>query len=444
MASLRSLGQRLRAHPLIDLLYNIKGNPRTCVFIEPLWGIPNSLIAPFSAVYMRAMGVSDIEIGFALSAAMVAQVFCAFFGGIIADKLGRKATTILGDFFGWVIPCAIWAGAQNYWFFLLAMVLNSFEQVNQTAWVCLLVEDAEPKHILGMWNWIMIAGQLAVFFSPLSGYLINNYSLVPVMRVLYAMFSIFMLIKCFITIRGTTETAQGKVRMREAKGIGVGEMVKGYWKLIPKMLRNSGTVRVLVIMVVLHITSIISGNFYSLYATGGLGIPESYLAYFPIIRAVIMLLFFFIIDHNLNKYRVKIPMSAGLILYIACQLLVVFSPKNTVVPLIFYTIFEAIAHAMVFPRKELMTAFFVDKQERARIVALLTTFMILFASPFGGISGVLSKADGRLPFVLNIVLFLLAFVVIVTMKQNPGPEDEDGGEEALAEGEALSAVGSSE
>ena len=420
---------RLRKHPLVDLLFTLKGNPRTCVFIEPLWGIPNSLIAPFSAVYMRALGAENLQIGLALSAAMLAQVFCAFFGGIITDKLGRKTTTILGDFLGWVVPCAIWACAQNYWFFLAAMVLNCFEQVNQTAWVCLLVEDAPKKSMLNIWNWIIIAGQLAIFFSPISGALIQRYSLVPVMRVLYGTYCVTMLIKCFITLRWTTETAQGRIRKEETRSLSVGRMVAGYWRLLPQVFKNRGTVCTLVVMVVVSITGMISGNFYALYATANLGIPDNYLAYFPIIRALVMLTFFGI-QHKLVKYRTKAPMSVGLGLYIVGQLLLVLSPKNTVLPLIIFTLLDAVAFALVFPRKELMASVFVDKQERARIVALLTTLMIAIAMPFGGIAGALSKVDGRLPFALSITLYLVALAVIVTMRENPGAEDEGAEDDA--------------
>ncbi len=427
MAGKNHLMQRLRAHPLFDTLSTIRGNPRVCVLIEPLWGIPHSLIAPFTAVYMRALGVDDLQIGFALSAAMLTQVLCAFFGGIITDKLGRKATTMLGDFIGWVLPCAIWAGAQNYWFFLAAMVLNSFEQVNQTAWVCLLVEDAEEKHILNMWNWIMIAGLIAVFFSPISGALIRSYSLVPVMRVLYAVFSLFMLVKCYITLRYTTETEQGRVRRKESRGENPMRMALSYRRLLPLIFRDEGTLRVLAVMVVLSITGIVSQNFYSLYATAGLGIPENYLAYFPIIRAVVMLLFFFVIQHRLEKYRTKKPMKLGLVLFMLCQAIMIFSPKGLPVMLVFYTLLEAVAFGIVFPRKELMSAVFVNKQERARIIALLTTITIAISVPFGGITGALSKLDGRLPFALSFVCFLFLYFVISTMKKDPGPDSEPAG-----------------
>ena len=431
MPKARTLTQKIRYHPLVDLLYTLKGNPRVCVFIEPLWGIPHYLIAPFIALYMSMLGVSKIQIGFALSAALVAQVPCAFLGGIIADKLGRKRATMLGDFIGWVVPCAIWAYAQNYWFFLAAMVLNSFEQINQTAWVCLLVEDAPEKDILNIWNLILIAGLLAVFFSPISGALILQFSLVPVMRILYAFFSICMLIKCFITYQWTTETEQGQKRKIETKGVNPIKLIPGNIRLIPGIFRNHGTLCTLIIMVVMHITLMINANFYSLYATENLGIPENRLAYLPIIRACIMLLFF-VIQHKLVRFRTKGPLSTGLLIYICSQVLLIISPKDTIVPLIVFTFLEAIAFGLVYPRKELMTAVFVDKQERARTVALLTTTMIGFAIPFGIISGFLAKQDGRLPFVLNIGFYLLAFIVIRCMKENPSAEPDDSALENIA------------
>ncbi|WP_242996751.1 MFS transporter [Lacrimispora amygdalina] len=94
-------------HPLIELLKNNKGNPRTLIFMEPLWGIPYNLIAPFATLYMYTQGITDVQIGLILSVSMVVQVLFSFFGGIITDKLGRKFTTMMGDFFGWSVACVV-------------------------------------------------------------------------------------------------------------------------------------------------------------------------------------------------------------------------------------------------------------------------------------------------------------------------------------------------
>ena len=48
--SLESKIRSLKAHPLIQVLADNGGNPRTLVLIEPLWGVPYNLIAPFATL----------------------------------------------------------------------------------------------------------------------------------------------------------------------------------------------------------------------------------------------------------------------------------------------------------------------------------------------------------------------------------------------------------
>ena len=79
--------------------------------------------------------------------------------------------------------------------FLAAAVLNCFEQVNQTAWFCLLIEDANPGDLVEIYTWVTIGGLVAVFFAPLSGLFVNAYSIVPVVRVLYFLFALTMVPK---------------------------------------------------------------------------------------------------------------------------------------------------------------------------------------------------------------------------------------------------------
>lgn len=156
-------------HPLMRVLARNKGNPRTLVFIEPLWGIPYNLIAPFATLYMYAQGITDVQIGLILSAAMFVQVFFSFFGGILTDKLGRKFTTMMGDFFGWTAACLIWSVSSNVWLFLTAVLFNSFEQINQTAWYCLLIEDAEPRDLVGLYTGSTSAAWSPYFSRPFPG-----------------------------------------------------------------------------------------------------------------------------------------------------------------------------------------------------------------------------------------------------------------------------------
>ena len=128
-----------------------------------------------------------------------------------------------------------------------------------------------------------------------------------------------------------------------------------------------------------------------------------------------MIIFMFAIQHRMRS--VRLPMGVGLGLFVLCQLLLIVSPGGQVTTIILYILLEAVAHALVYPRKESLVANNIDPAERARIIALLTAFMITFSIPFGYLIGLMSSADRRLPFLFSAILFTVAITVIVRIKE---------------------------
>src|SRR5512133_743364 len=169
----------LNNHSLITTLKSLTGNPRGCVYTEPLWGIPFNLYAPYISIYMVALGLSDKQIGLIVSISWGFQVLLASLSGIITDKVGRRLTTLSFDLISWSVPAIISALAQNFWYFLIAGVVNSVWRITQNSWSCLLVEDAQHDQLADIYTWIYIANILVGFVAPLAGLLIAKYSLVP-------------------------------------------------------------------------------------------------------------------------------------------------------------------------------------------------------------------------------------------------------------------------
>ncbi len=408
----KAIIQKIKAHPLMQVLANNGGNPRTLILIEPLWGIPYNLIMPFATLYMYTQGITDVQIGLILSVTMVVQVCFSFFGGILSDKLGRKVTTMLGDFFGWSIACLVWSVSNNFWLFLTAAVLNSFEQINQTAWYCLLIEDAEPKDLVGIYTWANIGGLVAIFFAPLSGLFVSRYSIVPVVRVLYLIFSLTMILKTLITFRYCRETKQGQIRRAETKNISVSRMLGEYRQLIPMMLKSKNVIRVVSVSVILYVANMVSTNFFGLYVTQRLGLSENFLALFPILNAAVMLVFLFGIQHHISMTKFRIPLWSGLALYVAAMLILVFAPENQLGFVLLYVFLAAVAAALVNPRKDALLQLNIKAEERARLNALIMASTVALSSPSGYLAGWLSSIDRRLPFVFILLLFLTAMLII--------------------------------
>ncbi|MDR0722389.1 MAG: MFS transporter [Treponema sp.] len=86
------------SNPLIKTLLELRGNPRACVYTEPLWGLSMNLCLPYASVYMIALGLSDVAIGCITTVYLFSQVVFAFLSGPITDKLGRRKTTAVFDF----------------------------------------------------------------------------------------------------------------------------------------------------------------------------------------------------------------------------------------------------------------------------------------------------------------------------------------------------------
>ena len=394
-------------HSLITTLKSLRGNPRGCVYAEPLWGIPFNLYAPYASIFMLAVGLTDRQIGSIVSISWGVQLIFAIFSGVITDKLGRRLTTLIFDILSWTIPSIISAIAQNYWYFLAAAVINSVWRITHTSWSCLLVEDADPDQLVDIYSWIYIANILVGFVAPLAGVLIGAFSLVPTVRGLYIFAAIMFTTKAVATYQMTTDTPVFSERMQETQHQSIFHALGEYRGIIPAILRAPQTLYTAGIMLISSITNVISGNFWGIIVTEKLHIPNEHLAYFPFIKSGVMLFFFFIVMPRLNKMHFKLPMSIGFLGFGLSQVLLITAPDKSYIFLVLNAILEACAFAAISPLVDKMVVLTIDAQERARIQSILYVGIILITSPFGWIAGTLSEIDRNLPFVLNVSLFAI-------------------------------------
>ncbi|MCL2351908.1 MAG: MFS transporter [Firmicutes bacterium] len=403
------MAERIRRHPLIGALLSLRGNARACVYTEPLWGIPFFLYTPFVTLYMHRLGVGDARIGLIASAAMAFQIVFSLLSGPITDKLGRRKTTLFCDLLSWSVPVIVWAFARDFWWFLAAAVLNGVSLIGANSWTCLLVESAEHDRLIDIYTWVTISGLLAAFLAPVSGALVQKYSVVPVMRALYIFAFVLMTAKFVTLYIFSAETARGKERMAQARGVPLWRLAAGSGSVLAGVFRNRQTACVVAIYVLFNIQSVVAGNFFPLYVTGSLGVPDSLVAYFPIIRSAVMLAFLFGVQHLLVRLNFRAPMFMGLGLYFAGTLLLILPWAGGLARPILYTLFESFAFAIVSPRKDSLVIIFVDPKDRARIMGAIYALMLALSAPFGWIAGALSSVNRAYPFYLNLGVFL-AFV----------------------------------
>jgi MFS family permease len=397
---------------LLKSLKNFRGNARGIVFTEPFWGIPFNLYSPFASLFMVALGLADKQIGLLVSIGWVAQIFFALLSGAVTDKLGRKLTTLIFDLLSWSVPAFISAAAQNYWYFLAAALFNATWRITSNSWTCLLVEDSDEKELLDIYAWLYIAGLAAAFFAPLAGLLVKTYTLVPTVRALYIFAGVMFTLKCSLTYLYTKETKQGVIRLQETRHQNVFKMLGEYKGVLKSFLHTPQTLYTTGILFLLGVTSTVDGTFWTILVNQKLHIPAQNLPFFPFIKSIVMLLFFFVMVPRLRYLHFQKPMLIGLAGSIISQVLLVSIPEKSYAWLSLSIILEGCAFAMVSPQVDRMMVVTIEAKERARLQSIMYVITIILSSPFGWIAGMLSERNKNLPFLMNILFFSLGAVLV--------------------------------
>lgn len=402
-----------RNHPLFQTLRELKGNPRITVLTEVMFGIPYNLFAPFFSVYMLAFGVTDQQIGSIASLGLVVQIFSALLSGAIVDKFGRRLTLLVCDILCWSVPCLIWAVAQDVRYFIAAALMNSLWRISHTAWTCLMVEDAEERHLVHIWTWIMLFAVCSAFFAPFGGWFVEHFGLIPAVRWLFVFGLIVLTAKFVVLYIYSHETVRGVQRMEETRHRSLVSLLGEYRSVFNQLLHSKPILAALSLMVITNIYITISNNFWGVLFTGKLGFASSQISIFVAVRSIVMTLCFFVIGPRLtNLRRFRLPLWVGFAAFLLSQLLLVVMPPHVVLLLVVSVVLEAVASALVSPMTESLLALSMESNERARVSAMVYVALIILISPFGWIAGQLSTLDRSLPFALNMSLFAIGIVLV--------------------------------
>jgi MFS family permease len=398
---------------MIKTLLGLKGNPRACVYTEPLWGLSMNLCLPYASVYMLGLGLNDVQVGVTASIYMFSQMLFAFLSGAITDRLGRRKTTALFDFLAWSVPCLIWAFAQGFWFFAVAALLNGMMKIPTVSWDCLLVEDAKKEDITKLYSWVVVCGNLSALFAPIASVLVSKYTLVPAVRVLYINALVVMTAKIILLFVLSRETQTGIKRKEEVRNQPFFSQLTGYMGVVKQMVNSRGTMFAVLISIIVEIAAMINSTFWQIIASRKIGLPDTMLPIFPMVRSIMGIVLFFTVISAMKQTRPKRPLLTGFVSFIIGQVLLIATPDASVVGFIFLffsLLAESMGFAMLTIMREALVALHVDPAERSRVLAMLQMTVMLVSVPFGYIGGKLSSISRVLPFALNITLLLIGII----------------------------------
>jgi MFS family permease len=401
---------------MITTFIGLKGNPRACLWTEPLWGIPYNLYLPYVALYMRALGLTPAEIGYVTSISLAVQIIASVLSGALSDKLGRRRCTLIFDLIAWTIPELLWAFSQNFVWFVAAALLNGLWRITSTSWGLLLTEDIDDDLTVQCFSMAQFMGLLAAFVAPLSKIAVDSFGLVPTMRVIYLASCILMTAKFLILYWIGTETQMGIRRMEETRNTSLWQLIWGCKDVFIALIKEKRMVLTIGVLVVFQTVATLNTSFWSVFVTERLGIPQGDVALYATLKSMVMLACIFVLVPRIRFRRFKNPMLMAWCVFAVSQGLLLVAPHGATLPILIISVaFEAGAQALLSPLVESLLFINADPDERARILGLIYGLMALIVAGFPALAGKLSTFTLAAPFLINLIMLALGAALTIAL-----------------------------
>ncbi|MFD0681425.1 MULTISPECIES: MFS transporter [unclassified Paenibacillus] len=391
----------------------LQGNARGCMLYEPMFLLPYSLYLTYASVYMLELGVSETQIGLLTSLGLMLQIFTSLISGYLTDRMGRKKALMIFDFVSWSTATLLWAVSQNIWFFLAAAIFNSFQKVPNTAWYCLLVEVTKPDERPHIFNVLQLINIICGLFAPLGGLLVSHYGLVPANRIMYLIAFVSMTLMFIGRNYATHETEMGIRKSQEQGAFQPRVILSDYWQVVKMVFANTPLLLLFGIYILYQFQLNMRNTYLSIYLVKALHFSEAFIAWFPAVTSVSMLLLILYVVPRIKPVHVNRYMVMGFLLSAAAMLLQIVAPVEGTFWIVGSTILFAVGTIITYPYLEASVANVIQDEERAKVFSILSVMILIFVSPSGVIGGWSYAINPRLPFVLIVISFVASALLMV-------------------------------
>jgi len=404
-----------KSKTLWQVLKDVRGNRRACVVTEPMWAIPNQLVLPYVSLYMAAIGLSDAQIGLVASLGLVSELFWGLFSGAVTDKLGRRKSMLVFGLLAWVIPCILWAAAQGFIYFAVAILINGMWRVTGNSFTCMILEEGEQDQLVSLFAIFNLIGLIAGFIAPVAGMCIDRFTLVPAMRFIYVLSMLLMGGKFIIQFRLTHESTIGQERVIHCKNKSLFTLTFEGWKAFVAALKRKRLLLGIILMSLLTCYNIVLSTFWPLYVSQTYEISDALMSAFPFVKSLIALGAYLFLVPKIRLSSPRIPLLAAFVTQIMG--LIMLTAMSTWTGML-WAVFvsagcEALAAALIGPLSESIMAVSIPGRERAQINGLIYGLIILLSIPAGGLAGFLSQMNRMFPLVFCILLIVAESIVAV-------------------------------
>ncbi len=388
----------------------VRGNARVISITEGIAAISFQWYRTYVSLYMVALGVTAVQLGWLESILIFTQFISTLMGGYFADRFGRKRMLVVFDILCWGVPMALYAVAQNPWYFLIGRFINGFVYIVVPSFQCLFVEDVPAEHRVAVFRMVQFLTSGARLLAPVAGVLVAVMGIIPAGRVLAAIVMVSSVSIAVYRQFALQETSMGRERMVSTLNLRPRELIQQYKEAIRLMV---GDRRVLIFMVVrnlLGFSTVIWTTYSTVYLADGrgVGLADATISVFPFVSAVVTMAVILLAGRRTDGREALGSLVAGQVLNIVACLFFVISPAGTLIWALLWAVASALSVAVFRPANDSYWANIVGDRERALILSASGALAALVTLPAAPLAGILYTTSPRGPFVLGIVVQIVA------------------------------------
>lgn len=407
-----------RADPVfpeaMSFFHELPRNTRNCIIVEPLWTLFGGFVFYFAPLYMKALGLTEIEMGVVNSVGLFFGFVFFLLAGPVTNKYGRHLTSLLWDLFSWTVSMVLWAFAQDFWWFMVAAFFSSGSKVTMVSWNLLVSEDAREDQRVKVFAIVNILASLGGIVSLIAGLLLDTFGVVPTMRVTYFTGALSMTLMFVVRFFFTTETENG-ARVREATRNT--PLVKLVAEQLTSLLHaaRDGHFAVLTVLYLI-VTAVGSFAFFQiLYLKDVLGYTNTEVAIVPAVNTILTVVLLTTVMPRVPKNAERFGLLIGFVLCAVGAGAFLVLGKGMLWAVLAVQGTGAAALILVGAYRDSVFMNTVEEAKRAELFGLVNMLTMLLSIPTGWLAGWMYSLNLLAPFVTLLVLFLGGIVATVSL-----------------------------
>ncbi len=390
----------------MKILNDLPRNTRNCLIVEPLWALFGGVVVYFAPLYMKGLGLTEIEMGLVNSAGLLFSFLFFILAGPVTNKYGRHITSLVWDVLSWSVSMVIWAFAQNFVWFLVAVLFNSAVRVVMVSWNLLLTEDAREDQRVKVYGISNLIGSLGGFVTLAAGLLLDHYGVVPTMRVTYLLGALFMTVMFVLRYFWTTETINGARVKEKVKDVSLFQLIA---QQLSSLLHASKDKHFAVLtMIFLIAQAVQSFTFFQiLYLKDNLGYSTTELSVVPAVNSLISIILVFFVLPRIPKNAERLGLLVGFLVCVGGAAAFLFLGGGLLFAVLFIQGLSSAAFLLLGTYRDSVFMNSVPEEKKAELFGLVNMMAMLLSIPTGWFAGWLFTVNPLAPFIALVVLFTL-------------------------------------